>query len=135
MSAFPQRGDGIAVFLPPGKTVFWDALVQSDRQQHVQLADSAGTVVFHAAGSSLAGHSPTSIGASSFVTADTRYTLSLWHVEPNGSMRFSTVLRNEQVVNQGATVHYATSTFLAENGDDGDFNDLCVTLSWSRTTG
>lgn len=133
MSNGPVSGNGIAVALPPGKTVFWNVTVQATYSQYVVLNDPTGAQVFQATGASPGGHSPTQVGQGSFVVGGNGgYTL---YVGINGGQSWSQVLWDDMTVDLGGTVMCANLNFISEDGADQDFNDSAVSLTWFNSLG
>ncbi|WP_269714134.1 hypothetical protein [Caulobacter sp. NIBR2454] len=134
MSVGPVSGNGIALTIPTGKTVFWTVNVQASYSQFIKLCDSHGAVIFQATGASAGGHSPTQIGQGSFTAADAsgNYTL---YIGFNGGSSWSSVLWDDLVVNIGAQIYLSNYNFISEDGADQDFNDSHVSLTWFNSIG
>lgn len=134
MSSGPVSGNGIPITLPPGKTVFWTVNTQAAWDQFVVLADSQGHAIFTASGSSPGGHSPTQIGAGTFVAGDATGKYKLI-VGINGGQSWSQVIWDEITLSLGGTVLSGNYNFIAEDGADQDFNDTHVSLTWFNQLG
>ncbi|MFE4124863.1 fucose-binding lectin II [Kosakonia sp. YIM B13605] len=133
MSVGPVSGNGIAITLPPGKTVFWTANVQASWAQYVQVRDFSNNPVFQANGASTGGHSPTQIGQGTFVASGTgAYTVYLGY---NNGQSWSQVMWEEMTLNIGSQIYFSSFNFIAEDGADQDFNDTCLTLTWFNSIG
>ncbi|MBN3216849.1 hypothetical protein CUU54_13315 [Pectobacterium polaris] len=133
MSVGPVSGNGIAISLPQGKTVFWTVNVQASWQQFVQVRDSNNQLVFQASGASQGGHSPTQIGNGTFVTTGNgTYTI---YLGVNNGQSWSQVMWDEITLNIGNKVYSSGFNFITEDGADQDFNDTCLTLTWFNSIG
>jgi mannose-binding lectin len=134
MSNGPVSGNGIALTVPTGKTAFWTVTTQAAWSQFVQLTDSAGNIVFSAAGASPDGHSPTQIGAGSFTAGDPGGNYRIY-IGTNGGQSWSTVLWDVLPLQFNGTTMSGNYNFISEDGADQDFNDSCVTLTWFEQIG
>jgi hypothetical protein len=133
MSIGPVSGNGIAVTLPPGKTVFWNVTTQASYNQYVLLSNSSGSRVFLATGASTGGHSPTQIGQGSFVVDATgNYTI---YIGINGGAQYSQVLWDDMTVFLNSIIVCSNLNYISEDGADQDFNDSAVSLTWFNTDG
>lgn len=133
MANGPVSGEGIALTLPPGKTVSWTVTAQGEWNQFVWLQDRAGQQVFFvASGSSPDGH-PVQIGNGSFTgTSEGSYML---YVGFHEGTAWSQVLWDDFPLTFAGTTMSATFNFIAEDGADQDYNDCCVTLTWFAQSG
>src|SRR5262245_31161646 len=104
---------------PAAKIVVCSAVTQAAGTQHVQVKNSAGTVVFSASGS---GTGAKQIGFGTFVPSGTGvYTVSL---TANGN-----AINGETALVFNGTVFLDQYTFIVnDSGGDKDFNDLYVTI-------
>ena len=134
MSNGPVLGNGIPVSLPQGKTVCWTVTVQAADSQFVQLRDSQGNVIFTATGASPGGHSPTQIGASSFVAGDASGAYALF-VGVNGGQAWSSVLWDSIPLMLDGTAMSTNLNFISEDGADQDFNDSHTSITWFDRVG
>lgn len=134
MSNGPVTGDGIAITLPPGKIVFWSAMVQAARAQFVQVRDSAGQIVFTAAGASPDGHSPVQIGQGFFQPADPTGTYTVWLGTDNGA-NWSEVLWAQDAITLGGTAYLTQYVFGTEDGADQDYNDTFLQMQYFQSVG
>jgi hypothetical protein len=134
MSIGPVSGNGIALTLVRGKTIFWTVNTQATWNQFIQLRDSDGNVVFTATGASAGGHAPTQIGNGSFVAIDPvgQYMLYIGY---NNGQSWSSVLWDDMVVNLGSSIICSNYNFVSEDGADQDFNDSHLSLSWFNSIG
>ncbi|MDT3250445.1 hypothetical protein QZQ97_05795 [Serratia sp. root2] len=133
MSIGPVSGNGIAITLPVGKTLFWTANVQASYSQYVLVRDSTNQVVIESKGASTGGHSPTQIGQGSFVTAGSGvYTVFIGY---NDGQSWSQVMWDEIALNIGSQIYSSCFNFISEDGADQDFNDTCLTLTWFNSIG
>lgn len=134
MSNGPISGDGIAITLPPGKVVFWSALVQAAYDQFVQLKDSNGNVVFTAQGPSASGYEPTQIGQGFFqVPAGTgAYTV---YLGTNGGSAWSSVIWDQDQIDTGGTTYLGRFLFGTEDAGDNDYNDTFFQMQWFEYIG
>lgn len=133
MSVGPVSGSVISVALPPGKTVFWTVTAQASYNQFVKLIDGTGAAIFQSTGASTGGHAPTQIGQGSFVVNNNgSYSLA---IGINGGQSWSTVMWDDMTVNLGDTIICSNLNFIAEDGADQDFNDVCVSISWFNSIG
>ena len=130
----PVPGSGIAVTLPPGKVVFWSALVQAAWSQFVQLKDSQGNVVFTVQGASPDGHSPTQIGQGFFKPSDPSGNYTLW-LGVNGGGAWSQVIWGQDSLSTGGTAYLTKYVFACEDGADSDFNDTYLQMQWFEFLG
>ncbi|WP_395945578.1 hypothetical protein [Brevundimonas sp.] len=134
MSHGPVAGNGIPITLAPGKVVFWSALVQATNTQFVQIKDSAGAVVFTAAGASPDGHSPAQIGAGFFQPADPTGAYTVW-LGTNGGASWSSVVWSQDVLDDGGPPLLTKYVFGSEDGGDADYNDTYLQLQWFDSVG
>lgn len=133
MSIGPVSGGGINISIPPGKVVFWSALVQSSANQFIQVKNSQSAVVFTAQGASSSGGTPTQIG-SGFFQADTVGQYSIW-IGTNGGQSWSQVLWTEDVITRGSSVYFGKYVFASEDYTDQDYNDSYIQLQWFEYLG
>src|SRR5690349_14483679 len=134
MSMGPVSGNGIDIRLPPGKVVFWSALVQSGGSQFVQLKDAKGTVVFTTQGASTNPAGPTQIGQGFFQIPPGSDAYKVY-IGIFGGEQWSQVIWNQDAMVDGTKVVFGTIVFGAEDGQDGDFNDLYLRFQWLDTLG
>ncbi|MBN3216848.1 fucose-binding lectin II [Pectobacterium polaris] len=133
MSIGPVSGGGIAISIPPGKVVFWSALVQSSANQFIQLKNSQSSSVFSVQGASSRGGTPTQIGSGFFQTdAVGKYTI--W-IGTNGGQSWSQVLWAEDVITRGSSVFFGKYVFASEDSTDYDYNDSFIQLQWFENGG
>ncbi|MBR9971606.1 hypothetical protein [Magnetospirillum sulfuroxidans] len=133
MSVGPVSGNGIAITLAPGKTVFWTVTAQAAYTQFVQLKDTNGTVVFTATGSGGTGGTPNQIGQGHFVVPNNaNYTM---YIGTNNGAQWSSVIWDADALVYGGTVYYQTFNFISEDGGGTDYNDSAVTLSYFNSLG
>ncbi|OJX72134.1 hypothetical protein [Magnetospirillum sp. 64-120] len=133
MSVGPVSGNGIAITLSPGKTVFWTVTAQAAYNQFVQLKDVNGTVVFTATGSGGTGGTPKQIGNGSFtVPNNANYTL---YIGTNNGAQWSSVIWDADALVSGGSIYYETFNFISEDGGGTDYNDSCTTLSFFNSLG
>ncbi len=133
MSIGPVSGGGINISIPPGKVVFWSALVQSSANQFIQVKNSQSTVIFTAQGASSSGGTPTQIG-SGFFQADAVGQYTIW-IGTNNGQSWSQVLWTEDVITKGASVYFGKYVFASEDYTDHDYNDSYIQLQWFEYVG
>ena len=133
MSNGPVSGNGIPITLPPGKIVFWSAMVQAARGQLVQIKDSADRVVFTATGASPDGHSPTQIGQGFFQPSDPSAAYTVWLGTGDGV--WSSVLWAADQIALGDTAYLTKYVFGTEDGTDLDFNDTFLQVQYFDAVG
>lgn len=134
MSNGPVSGNGIAITLPWGKTVFWSVTAQASWGQYVRLVDSHQSPVFSASGASTGGHSPTQIGAGSFMAPDSSGSYFLY-VGTNQGLAWSNVVWDQIDLMANGTLTSRNFVFISEDGADQDYNDSYVSISWFNQRG
>ncbi len=135
MSNGPVSGDGIAITIPLGKTVFWSTVCQATDEQYVRVTTSTGEVVFEASGASPDGHSPYQYGQGTFSTSAFNTTDYLVYIGINSGASWQSVMWDQNSISSGSTTYYSAYNFISEDATDQDYNDTHLAVQWFEFVG